>query len=100
MIAGKATPIDASTMWKPSVKAIWLRAHPSWSDAAMREPLVSNGAPSRCRRGFELGRDVFVPPDRGGLRAIEHLGSARLAEVVPAPVHERVDAIAHAGHQR
>src|SRR5919108_1212200 len=28
MIAGKATPMHASTMWKPSVKAIWLRAAP------------------------------------------------------------------------
>src|SRR3954453_20983288 len=26
MIAGNATPSDARMMWKPSVKAIWLRA--------------------------------------------------------------------------
>ena len=36
MIAGNATPIDARTMWNPSVNAIWLRAGANCEAAARR----------------------------------------------------------------
>src|SRR5437868_7803262 len=53
-MAGKATPIDASTMWNPSVKAICSRAGSSWDEAASRpeeltRPTVSD--PIAATRG-------------------------------------------------
>src|SRR4051812_27639907 len=71
----------------------------------------------RCRRG-PVGRGTVRRPhtDRGKLRrvdgrliapvdprgvaAIEHLRAPTRAEVVPAPVDERVDPVAEPGHQR
>src|SRR4051794_7140423 len=43
----------------------------------------------------------LVPVDvRGARTRVEDLGPARLGEVVPAPVDERLDAVADAAHQR
>ena len=39
------------------------------------------------------------PVDAGGVGAVEHLRPVAGGEVVPAPGDERVDAVAHAGHQ-
>src|SRR3954451_22147989 len=52
-----------------------------------------------ARGGFGIGGDVFFPVDRRGIRAVEYLQPARLGEVVPAPVDERVDAVADTGHE-
>ena len=55
---------------------------------------------SRYGSGLALGREVLIPVDLRGDRTVEDLRPSRLREVVPAPVDERVDAIADAGHQR
>src|SRR2546421_5299551 len=52
-MAGKATPIDASTMWNPSVKAICSRAGSSWDEAAssreeLTHPTVSDPIAAAC----------------------------------------------------
>ena len=44
VMAGKATPRQARMMWKPSVKAIWLRAGSSSGESASR-PSTSAGEP-------------------------------------------------------
>src|SRR3954451_24099791 len=47
MIAGNATPSDARMMWKPSVKAIWLRAASRLDARGMAAVMV--GIPPRGR---------------------------------------------------
>ena len=79
-------------MWKPSVNAIWLRAARRGCEAARRSGSIT-------RRDGSV-HAVVLPVDAGGVRAVEHLRAARAREVVPAPGDERVDAVAHAGHQR
>src|SRR4051794_33847737 len=106
MIAGRATPSDARMMWKPSVNAIWLRAASRFEAASGRAP-VSIAAPPRGTASPSLAdadrrwrRRVLGPVDPGRVRAVQHLRSAVLGEVVRGPLDERVDARAHAGHQR
>src|ERR671924_954644 len=71
MIAGKATPMHASTMWKPSVKAIWLRA-----------------APRSAASGKSSG-PTFDPPG-----ARERLAGLQLDECLSCP-----EGIRRAGHR-
>src|SRR4051794_30678648 len=40
MIAGNATPTDARMMWKPSVNAIWLRAHSRLDIARVKASVI------------------------------------------------------------
>src|SRR5215213_9821562 len=97
MIAGKATPIDARMMWKPSVKAIWLRAASS-VEAARGSELM---AWSWHFCGRLRGRGVVLPPvDAGRLGAVEHLRAMARGEVVPSPRDEGIDAVARARHEQ
>src|SRR4051812_48208113 len=112
MSAGNATPSDASTMWKPSVNAIWLRAGASCEAARERRPRttvlqrVAGEATSRSgrrallgRRAAPSGRDVLAPVDLDRAGPVQDLGAAAARQVVPAPVDERLDPVARAGHQ-
>ena len=59
--------------------------------------LVTAAAPCVGRRG--LCGAVLAPVDLRSVRAVQHLGAARLREVGPEPVDEGFDPGAHAGHQ-
>ena len=50
MIAGKATPRLARTMWNPSVNAIWLRAASRSDDASASRGVRSGTAGAYARR--------------------------------------------------
>src|SRR3954463_2359108 len=112
MSAGNATPSDASTMWKPSVNAIWLRAGASCEAARENEPRITvrtEVAEARLpsgrrallwRRVARPRRDVLAPVDLDCARAVQHLWAAATREVVPSPVDERLDPVADAGHQQ
>src|SRR3954449_1124641 len=110
MSAGNATPSDASTMWKPSVNAIWLRAGASCEAARERRPRTTvlrvGEATSRSgrrallgRRAAPSGRDVLATVDLDRAGPVQDLGTAAARQVVPAPVDERLDPVARAGHQ-
>src|SRR4051812_20299769 len=104
MIAGNATPSDASTMWKPRVKAIWLRAAPrSEADSRRWGLTLLTSSPwsdptRRCRvrhhlNGVRSGRGAYV---RGGRRrwrrvASERAGGERVAAVRVAAAIARVE---------
>src|SRR3954471_918642 len=87
MIAGSATPSDARMMWNPSVKAIWLRAASRFE--ANTDTVVTSGREDA----------VLSPIDLRRARPVQDLRPTVVREVVPRPGHERVDPIAHTGHQ-
>ncbi|MEZ4597110.1 MAG: hypothetical protein R3C32_09910 [Chloroflexota bacterium] len=64
-------------------------------------PLCAGGRVGRHRGlGFGGCRIGVVPPvDPWGVAAVQDLGSAVLAEVVPAPLHEGIHAVADARHE-
>src|SRR4051812_31364860 len=78
-------------MWKPSVKAIWLRAASSWEANVIIDVRPCSCRRDRCR--------VVVPVDLRHVRAVEDLRPAVAPERVRRPADERVDAVADPGHQ-
>src|SRR3954468_8814892 len=104
--AGNATPRDASTMWKPSVKAIWLRAGASCEETARRsgrctprEMLAPGADRSRAHRierpeAPNNGGTEGVPPPSsghvsGGTRVRAMAGTSEVTEAA-APARHRV----------
>ncbi len=61
-----------------------------------RRPPRPRGSPPRSAR---LPRRLIAPVDAGDVAPIEDLRPATLAEVIPAPVDEGVDAVAEARHE-
>src|SRR5919109_3284725 len=68
MIAGKATPMHASTMWKPSVKPIWLRAAPRSAASGNRSGPTLD-PPGAGERSARLQLDERLPCPEGIRRA-------------------------------
>src|SRR5215216_2948290 len=85
MIAGKPTPMHARTMWKPSVKAIWLRAAPR-SAASGKRSAPTLDAP-RAREGLAgLEADQRLPRTKRVRRAGHRLDR----KAAPSDVGKRV----------
>src|SRR3954464_6199667 len=105
MSAGSATPKEARTMWKPSVKAIWLRAASRFEARGSQTaagPVSAGMDVVRTSRGGAcrgLGQRVRAPVDVCLVGPVEHLRPACPREVGPSPRDERVDAVVPPRHQ-
>src|SRR5215218_2128086 len=85
MIAGKATPMQASTMWKPSVKAIWLRAAPRSAASGKRSgpTLDPPGAGDRSA-WLQLNECLSCP------ESVRRAGHRLDRQAAPGDIRERV----------
>src|SRR5919108_1116488 len=85
MSAGKPTPMHARTMWKPSVKPIWLRAAPR--SAARGKTSGPTHDPPGARKGTAgLQADQGLP----GPKRVRWAGHRFDREAAPVDVGKRV----------
>src|ERR671924_111847 len=102
MIAGKATPMHASTMWKPSVKAIWLRAA-SRSAASGKSSGPTFDPPGARERlaGLQLDECLSCPEGirRAGHRIDRQAAAGDIREWVAGEEHQVTVGLIHPERQ-